>query len=357
MKDKITIMGDKAMSSIGRISAIQYGLGPIGCSIARYAMERGIEIVGAVDINPKLAGQDLGDVLGTDRKLGVLVSVDENEVLPKVKADIVLHAISSSLKEVAYQLESIMKAGCNVVSTCEELAYPWTRQSDLAKKIDRIAKNNKVTVLATGVNPGFVMDTWPILMTAVCKEVRKIKVARIQDARPRRFPFQKKIGAGRTVEEFKKLADAGTVRHVGLAESIAMIAAAMGWKLDSITEDIEPVIADKQVKSDFITVQAGEVAGVKQIGVGKSKGEELVRLEFEAYLGAPESYDTVYINGTPDMEVSIKGGTFGDIATAAIVINAIPRVLEASAGLMTMMDIPLVHAYRAFKPPKLLKLD
>ena len=180
------------MSSIGRISAIQYGLGPIGCSIARYAIERGIEMVGAVDINPKLAGQDLGDVLGIDRKLGVLASVNENEVLPKVKADIVFHATSSSLKHVIYQLESIMKAGSNVVSTCEELAYPWTRQADLAREIDRIAKDNSVTVLATGVNPGFVMDTWPILMTAVCKDVKKIKVVRIQDASPAGFPSRKR---------------------------------------------------------------------------------------------------------------------------------------------------------------------
>jgi 4-hydroxy-tetrahydrodipicolinate reductase len=118
------------------------------------------------------------------------------------------------------------------------------------------------------------------------------------------------------------------------------IAAAMGWELDSITEDTKPVVADKQMKSDFITVQAGQVAGVRQIGIGKREGEKLVRLEFEAYLGAPESYDTVYISGIPDMEVTIKGGTFGDIATAAIVINAIPRVLEASPGLMTMIDIP-----------------
>jgi len=302
-----------------------------------------------VDLNPRLAGQDLGDVLGIDRKLGVLVSVDEKDVLPKIKADIVLHATTSSLKVTVPQLKSIAKAGYSVVSTCEELAYPWTRQSDLAQEIDKISKENKVTVLATGVNPGFVMDTWPILMTAVCQDVKNIKVVRTQDARHRRLAFQKKIGAGCTVEEFNKLADAGTVRHVGLAESITMIAAAIGWKLDSITEDIEPVITDKEVKSNFITVETGQVAGVKQIGLGKRKGEELIRLEFEAYLGAPESCDAVYISGTPNMEVIIRGGTFGDVATAAIVVNAIPRVLAAPPGLMTMIDIPLVHAYKAFE--------
>jgi len=302
-----------------------------------------------VDLNPRLAGQDLGDVLGIDRKLGVLVSVDEKDVLPKIKADIVLHATTSSLKVTVPQLKSVTKAGYSVVSTCEELAYPWARQSDLAQEIDKISKENKVTVLATGVNPGFVMDTWPILMTAVCQDVKKIKVARIQDARHRRLSFQKKIGAGCTVEEFNKLADAGTIRHVGLAESITMIAAAMGWKLDSITEDIAPVVTDKEVKSNFITVETGQVAGVKQIGLGKRKGEELIRLEFEAYLGAPGSYDAVYISGTPNMEVIIRGGTFGDVATAAIVVNAIPQVLAAPPGLMTMIHIPLVHAYKAFE--------
>jgi 4-hydroxy-tetrahydrodipicolinate reductase len=186
------------------------------------------------------------------------------------------------------------------------------------------------------------MDSWVLFMTAVCQEVKRVKAIRIQDASSRRLPFQKKIGAGWTPEEFQKLVDNGTLRHVGITESISMIAAGLGWKLDDITETIEPVIAKKRVKSQYITVESGQAAGVRQLGHGLRGKEEIITLEFEASLGAPESYDAIYISGTPNMEVVIKGGTHGDIATAAITVNSARRVVEAPPGLITMKDLPIV---------------
>jgi 4-hydroxy-tetrahydrodipicolinate reductase len=250
---------------------------------------------------------------------------------------------SSSFKEVYAQLTRVVRAGVNIVSTTEELSFPWRKEPELSAELDKLAKEHKVTVLATGVNPGFLMDTWPLAMTAVCEEVKKVKVVRIQDASPRRLPFQQKIGAGRTLEEFKKLVAAGTLRHVGLAESIAMIAAGLGWELDDIRDEIEPIVAESEVRSQYLTVKPGQAAGVKQIGRGLKDGQELITLDFQAYLGARESYDAVYITGTPNMEVVIKGGTHGDIATAAIAVNAVHRVLEAPPGLVTMKDLPLVN--------------
>jgi 4-hydroxy-tetrahydrodipicolinate reductase len=230
----------------------------------------------------------------------------------------------------------------NIVSTTEELAYPYHSHPQLAAEVDRVAKANGVTVLGTGVNPGFLMDSWVLFMTAVCQEVKRVKAIRIQDASSRRLPFQKKIGAGWTPEEFQKLVDNGTLRHVGITESISMIAAGLGWKLDDITETIEPVIAKKRVKSQYITVESGQAAGVRQLGHGLRGKEEIITLEFEASLGAPESYDAIYISGTPNMEVVIKGGTHGDIATAAITVNSARRVVEAPPGLITMKDLPIV---------------
>jgi 4-hydroxy-tetrahydrodipicolinate reductase len=231
--------------------------------------------------------------------------------------------------------------GVNVVSTTEELAYPFATQPKLAAQIDRVAKAHKATILATGVNPGFLMDSWVLFMTAVCQEVRQVKAVRIQDARPRRLPFQKKIGAGCTPQEFQKLVEAGTLRHVGLTESISMIAAGLGWKLDDITESIEPVIAKKRVESQYIVVEPGQAAGVRQVGRGRRGSEEVITLEFEASLGTPESYDAIHIAGNPNMEVVVKGGTHGDIATAAIVMNVARRVVEARPGLLTMKDLPI----------------
>jgi len=330
------------MVEMGRkIRFVHMGLGPMGVKICKLALEKeGIEIVGAIEkVN---LGKDVAELIGLSKKLNVALTEDINTALA-AKPDIVIHSTLSSLAKVREQLSTIIKAGVNIVSTCEELSYPWDKQPEIARELDTLAKENNVTVLATGVNPGFCMDTFPIVMTGVCQNVEHIRVARIQDARPRRLPFQKKIGAGCTPAEFEELKASGKLRHVGLEESADMIAAAMGWKIDEYTETIDPIIADKEVSSEYLTIKVGQAAGVEQIGVGKMKGKEIVRLEFRAYLGAPESYDAVYITGTPNMEVVVRGGIHGDIATASMVVNAMPRVIDAPPGLLTMKDLPPVH--------------
>jgi 4-hydroxy-tetrahydrodipicolinate reductase len=227
------------------------------------------------------------------------------------------------------------------VSTTEELAYPWFSQKRIASKIDALARKGKVAVLGTGVNPGFVMDALPIALTGVCERVERISVARVQDASIRRLPFQQKIGSGLTEAEFEAHVRAGKVRHVGLTESIAMIGDAVGWKVDRITDEIHPRLADARVSSEFLTVEPGRVCGIIQDGVGYVKGEPLIRLHMEAYLGAPKSYDSVEIAGSPRLSMKIAGGVHGDIATAAIVVNSIPKVLAAPPGLHTMRTLPL----------------
>ncbi len=333
---------------MAKIKTVQYGCGPIGCSVVRYASQRtDIEIVGAIDIDKRLVGCDLGEVAGANGQLGVSISDNAEKVLSETRADVVFLTTSSSPEVIYPQLKQCVTAGANVISTCEELAYPYRKIPQLSVEIDKIAKANNVTILATGVNPGFLMDAWPLFMTGVCQQVKKIKAIRVQDASPRRGPFQKKIGAGCTLEEFKKLVTAGTLKHVGLPESIGMIASGLRWELDEITESIEPVVAKKQIKTDFVTVEAGQAAGVRQVGRGIRAGEELVTLEFEAAVGAPESYDAVLITGTPNLEVVIKGGTHGDIATAAVVVNSVHRVMDAPSGLITMKDLPIVSALGA----------
>lgn len=326
-----------------KIRAVQFGCGPIGCAVAKLALQRpDIEVVGAVDIDKNKVGRDLGQLLGIEKEIGILVSDDADTVLAGARADVAFHQTGSSLQTVFPELTKILGYAVNVISTTEELAYPYRKQPEPASELDKIAKKNGVTLLSTGVNPGFLMDAWPLAMTAVCQVVERIRAVRIQDARARRLPFQKKIGAGCTLEEFQKLADARAIRHVGLEESIAMIAAGLGWELDEVRETIEPVVAKAHVQSDYIVVQPGQVAGVRQVGRGFRNGEEVITLEFEASLGAPEPYDAVYISGTPNLEVVIRGGTPGDIATAAMVVNAAHRVVEAPPGLATMKDLPLV---------------
>jgi 4-hydroxy-tetrahydrodipicolinate reductase len=324
------------------IRVLHMGLGPIGSAIVRQVASRpGFKIVGAVDIDPAKAGQDLGDVAGVGRRLKVPVSDDAGRAIKRAKPDVVVLCTSSSLAKVKEQLEGILKAKVPVVSTTEELAYPYYSNKRLAREIDRIARKARVAVLGTGVNPGFTMDALPITLTAVCERVEAVHVDRIQDASRRRLPFQQKIGAGLTPAEFQARVDAGTVRHVGLTESIAMIADAFGWKLDRITDEIEPKIAAETVSSEFLTVEKGRVAGIVQDGVGYRNGDKLITLHMEAYLGAPESYDAVRITGSPAIYSRVEGGIHGDIATASITVNSIPAVLSAGPGLHTMRTLRL----------------
>jgi len=196
-------------------------------------------------------------------------------------------------------------------------------------------------VLGTGVNPGFVMDALPIALTGVCERVESVRVDRVQDARIRRLPFQQKIGAGLTREQFQKKVDDGSVRHVGLAESISMIAEALGWKLDRITDEIQPKMATETVSSEFLAVDPGYVCGIVQDGLGFRNGTPVITLHMEAYLGAPESFDAVDIVGSPRLKMKLAGGVHGDIATASIVVNSLPKILEVAPGLHTMRDMPL----------------
>ncbi len=333
------------------IKVLHIGLGPIGAAVLRQvASRKRFVIVGAVDVDPAKAGQDAGVVCGVRRKLGVRVTTDIAKTIKAAKPDIAVLCTSSSLKKVVPEFETVLKLKVPIVSTTEELAYPVKSNAAAAKRIDALAKRARVAVLGTGVNPGFTMDALPIALTAVCEKVTGIEVDRVQDARIRRLPFQQKIGAGLTKDEFMDRVRAGTVRHVGLAESITMIADAMGWKLDRITDDIQPRMAETAVSSQLLTVEPGRVCGLIQDGVGFRRGQPLIRLHMEAYLGAPESYDAVRIAGTPPISMKIDGGVHGDIATASITVNSIPKVLAAEPGLRTMRDVALPSYFPGTTP-------
>jgi 4-hydroxy-tetrahydrodipicolinate reductase len=322
------------------IRTLHIGLGPIGVGVARQCASRaGFKIVGAVDIDPAKAGQDLGAVLGLARKLRVPVADDITKAIKATKPDVAVLCTSSGLSRVVPQIEEVLARKVPIVSTTEELAYPAGGNRRHARKIDALARKAKVAVLGTGVNPGFTMDALPITLTGVCESVNAIHIDRIQDASSRRLPFQQKIGAGLTAAQFQQKVAAGTVRHVGLTESISMIADAFGWKLDKITDEIQPKIADAPVASEFLSVDQGLVCGIIQDGVGSRKGEPLITLHMEAYLGAPESFDAVRIDGNPPLHMKIIGGVHGDVATVSITVNSIPKVLSAAPGLRTMRDM------------------
>jgi hypothetical protein len=325
-----------------QIRVLHFGVGPIGAAVIKQIAGRpGFKIVGAIDVDPAKVGRDIGDVAGLNRRLGLKVQDDAGKTLKAAKPDVVIHCTGSSIKGVMPQLEAILTSKSPVISTTEELAYPGYTHVRQARRLHALAKKSKVAMLGTGVNPGFAMDALPVMMTAVCERVDRVVVQRVQDARLRRLPFQQKIGAGLTTEQFQKRADEGSVRHVGMTESIAMIADALGWSLDRITDDIQPKIASVTISSEFLAVDPGYVCGIIQDGAGYRNGEPVIRLHFEAYLGAPDSYDAIEIDGSPRLSMKIAGGIQGDVATASIVVNSIPKVLAAPPGLHTMRDLAL----------------
>lgn len=323
-----------------KIRVISYGLGPIGSGIARLLAGReDYELVGAVDIDPAKEGRDMGQVIGLDHPMGIRVSKDARRVLKK-KADIVVHSTGSALDQVEPQLTEIIRAKHNVVSTCEELAQPWSH-GRVAKRIDILARQNGVTVLGTGINPGFMMDTIPILLTGVCQQVKCVRVRRVVDASKRRLPLQKKIGTGLTADEFKRRAAGKEIRHVGLAESVSLIARALHWKLEKVEEIIEPVIAQRLVKTEYFDVAPGRVTGVRQLGFGIRNGERVIELDLRMSVDAGDSVDEVWLEGNPPIHSTIQG-VHGDLSTAAVAANSIRRVVAAAPGLVTMPELPII---------------
>ena len=323
-----------------KIRVIQYGLGPIGCTIAQYLTERDhLEIVGAIDSDPKKIGTDLGHLAELNASLGLQVTADSRDLLERVDADVVVLTTTSSLEKIRPQIMEIISCGKNVVSTCEELMYPWVTNPEVAREIDGSAKEHKVSVLSTGVNPGFLMDFLPLVMTSICREVKKVTVERIQDAQFRRVPFQEKIGAGLSGQEFERRVREGSLRHVGLTESMHLIATRLGWTLDRTEDVVDPVLADKPVVTENRTIEPGKALGVNQIGRGYVNSREVITLIFRASIGELEPRDRIVIQGSPDIDMAITKGVNGDTATCAIVVNAIPVVIQAQPGLRTMADI------------------
>jgi hypothetical protein len=319
----------------------------MGRLIVRHLLQKkGLKIVGALDNAREKIGQDLGCLLDLNKSLGIKVSSDLEPLLSNEKPHVVIHATSSYMTEVFPQLVQIVKNGANVISTCEELSYPHYSEPRLAAELDRLAKINGVTVLGTGINPGFLMDTLVITLSAICQEIEEINATRVMNAATRRVPFQRKIGSGLEVPAFREAIRRGNITgHVGLEQSISMITAALAWQLERIQADpVEPIVTSTPVESDEIHVKAGCVAGLRQTARGYTSEKKTITLDFQAYIGAREEYDSISIKGVPTVNQKITPCVHGDVGTVAMVVNALPKVISAQPCLMTMKDLPVPSA-------------
>ncbi len=306
---------------------IQYGLGPIGIGIAELALRRGHHLVAAVDIDPAKASRPAAALI-PGAPADVVVTADAAAVL-NAGADVVLHSTQSRLSQVLPQILPLVDAGLPVISTCEELAFPWHHHPQEAAALDALARSRGAVVVGLGVNPGFVMDLLPVILAAPCTDVRRIAVERVVDVGVRRAPLQLKVGVGLSVGDFRRGVAEGRIGHVGLPQSAAMVAHAMGWTLDRIEESLEPVVGPDRA-----------VRGLHQICRGTRQGTLVITLDLTMVAGADHPRDTISIDGTAPVRVSITGGIHGDLATLAVVVNSIPLVLTARPGLLAVTQLP-----------------
>ena len=315
------------------------GLGPIGQQVARELHSRGLgELAAAVDTDPELVGRDVSELV-PEVPAGTRVEAS----LPEAARDAAVVTTSSSLERCAPTFRELLARGDTVVSTCEELSWPYLRHARLAQELDEYARARGGRLLGTGVNPGFLMDALPVALTAVSRRVDRVDVWRIQDATSRRVPFQRKIGAGLDPEAFAARAEDGSLRHVGLGESLHFVAHHLGLRFDVWSETLEPVLAEEELECALGTIRPGDARGVSQVATGKRGGETVCRLEFRAAIGEPDPHDRVRVDGEPPLDVRLEGGVHGDVATVAITLNAIPSLAAAPPGLHTMATVPPVH--------------
>ncbi|MGZ4972597.1 MAG: NAD(P)H-dependent amine dehydrogenase family protein [Limisphaerales bacterium] len=327
-----------------KIKVAQFGLGPIGIETVKLAATKPwLEIVGGVDIDPAKIGKPLSELTGIKSLNKAKVYSSFADLLKKTKPDCVLHTSVSRMPQAAPQLEPIIKAGISVVSSCEELLFPQLRAPAIAKKLDALCRKHKSRVLGTGVNPGFVMDTLAICLTGVCRNVESIEINRVVNASLRRLPLQMKIGSGMDPAEFRRLFREGKMGHVGLVESLALVAHALDWKIGKITETCEPMIAPKNIKTQFLEVPKGLTCGIHHRAEAKA-GKHKLTLDLKMYLDAEDPRDAVNIIGDPPIDAVLRGGVHGDRATVAALVNAVPTVLRAQPGLLLMTDVPVPRA-------------
>ena len=313
------------------------GLGAIGREVLKAVQARpGLSLVAVAD--PALVGQDAGEVTGVGA-CGVKIVASAEEAFAG-DVDVALVLTASGVADVLPIVEAASLRGVDVISTCEDLSYADLATPELARKLDARARAGGITVLGTGINPGFVMDRLPLTLAAACVRVDAVRVERVVDAAKRRGPLRAKVGADLTVAEFAAGVAARRLGHRGLPESCALVGLGLGFTFDDVRNSIEPVITS--AANPRAGIEPGRVAGLRQSAVGLRGGREIVRLDLEMSVAAPDPHDRIVISGDPPLDVLVQGGTHGDRGTVGTTVSAIPAVVLASPGLKTVLDLPLV---------------
>ncbi len=333
------------------VKVIMWGIGEMGKGMVEMLLDKkGVEIVGVVGRTYRL-GKSMYDYLDVERGDREDIIIKEYDELIKEKAaDVVIISTDSFTKNNFDKIKLCLENKINVISTAEEMSYPYAQEPELAKEMDRIAKENGVTVLGTGINPGLIMDLLVVTLTGACIDVESIKAERVNNLSPFGPAVMNGQGVGITVDEFNRRVKENTLDgHVGFPESITMVADALGWELsDEIELSREPIVSSVYRKAPNAEVQAGDVAGCNMKGYGKVDGDLKIEMvhpqQVEPQLEGGSTGDYITIKGTPNINMSITPEVPGGIGTIAMCVNMIPQVINSRPGLKTMIDLPVPRA-------------
>lgn len=336
------------------IKVVEWGTGEMGQGLLKFILDRprDLELAGCIVTNPAKDGKTVGELLG--RPCDVVMSTDYERVLAEAEPDVVCINTQSNLHEITSQVHPSIKAGADVICIAEKLAYPWASDPDWADTVDALAKRHGVSVLGTGINPGFMLDALVVMWSSVCLRIDAIKATRVNDLSPFGPTVMKGQGVGTTVEEFEKgVADGTIVGHIGFPESIMLIAKAVNWRIDHIEETREPIVTEVERSTPHVHVAPGDVAGCRHIGKGYSGDELKIELihpqQIHPHLGGVETGDYIEIHGDPNVNMANKPEIPGGKGTYASTGNYIPLIKAAPAGMLTVVDMPLPR----FLPPSI----
>ena len=327
------------------IKVAVWGTGMMGQGLLGYMLDRPkqIEIVGVIDRHPEKHGRTVGEVIG--RECDIPVTADYDSVLA-MRPDVVCILTASNLNEIADQVEASVRAGANVIGIAETLSFPWASDAEWAERFDALAKENGVSILGTGINPGFILDALPIAMSSICLRVDQIIATRVNDLAPFGPTVMASQGVGTTVTEFEAgVADGSIVGHIGFHESIGLIGRALGWEIDEITETRAPIVSSVERVTASAHVMPGQVCGCRHTANGYSKGELKIELihpqQIRPELEGQETGDYIKILGDPNVTLSNQPEIPGGKGTYASIGNYIPLIGAAAPGIQTVADMPL----------------
>jgi hypothetical protein len=334
------------------IKVVIWGFGAMGKGMADMLVtKKGVTITGICDLHPDMIGNSAFKFM--ESKQGthpeVLVSNDIESLLDRNNCDVVLLATDSYTKKAFPKMKMILEKGINVISTAEEMAYPKAQEPELAEQLNNIARENNVTVLGTGINPGFIMDLLVVALTGVMSDVTHIEANRVNSLSPFGPAVMEEQGVGITVDEFNHGVETDTLAgHVGFSESILMIADAIGVKLDKFEQQMKPIVTNIDRKSKYGEALKGNVAGVNMTGQGIIDNKVFINMkhpqQIEPEMEGTHTGDYITIKGTPDVNMAITPEIDGGIGTIAMCVNMIPHVLNSKPGLKTMIDLPVPRA-------------